>query len=175
MSRVIFIFIAIFAVLALITGCEEAPTAAPAAAVPPTSSDSQAYPPVVSAPADQSGYPAQANPPANSAYPAPGGNSLQIIASNGQATTMLLADLNALPKSSVGSESGPKVSDVIKLGGISDFATLAFTGSNGSITLTKDKVTDQVILSLANNTITLVLNGTPQEQWIKDVSGITVN
>jgi hypothetical protein len=171
MTKVLLAIIATLAILSLITGCSQATNTAPAQPTP-TSSSAQGYPPAAPVPTTDPGYPAPANSQSNNPYPAPNGNGLQITGSNGQAKTVALADLNALAKSSVDSESGPKVSDVIKLGGITDFASLEFTGSNGSVTLTKDKITDQVILSLANNTITLVLGGTPKEQWIKDVSGI---
>ncbi len=82
-----------------------------------------------------------------------------------------MADLSDLPKATVGGDSGPKLIDVLNFVNIFDFSSVTITGSNGSQDLTKDQVTDQVILGLANNSFSLIVNGDPA---VKDVTAIKV-
>ncbi len=170
MSRVLIVSFALLSILAILSGCSQAPatTAAPAT---PTGSG---YPAPAVNPTTDTGYPAPTTPEAPTAYPAPIGNGIQVVASDGTTKTVSATDLNDLPQAKVSNESGPKLIDVLQLANIFDFTSVTITGSNGSKDLTKAQVTDQVILGLANGTVTLVMNGTPQDQWIKDVNLITV-
>ncbi len=169
MSKVLIVSFALLSILAILAGCAQAPatTAAPG---PTTASG---YPAGSGEPTAASGYPAPTTPESPTAYPAPGGNSLQVVASDGTTKTISASDLNDLPKTTVSNVSGPKLTDVLQLAKIFDFSSVTITGSNGSKDLTKDQVTDQVILGSVNGSVTLVVNGTPQDQWIKDVNLIT--
>lgn len=182
MSKVIIVLIAMLSILALLAGCAQAtpggtaPTTAaatsyPGAATNPTAPENQAGSPGYPAPSDST----PAAPATNPGYPAPstGGNGVQVTASDGTTKAVTMADLNDLPKATVGNESGPKLNDVLQFAGIFDFSTVTVTGSNGSKDLPKDQVNDQVILSLANNTVSLVI-GTASDATIKDVTLIKV-
>ena len=185
MSKFTISFIATLFILALLAGCAPA---TPTASAPPTAVSSgypadSGNPPVQSNPAQSSGYPAAiestpAAPSAETGYPAQvpaaSGNGLQVVASNGTTKAVTMADLNDLPKATVGSESGPKLIDVLQFAGVFDFSTVTITGSNGSKDLPADQVNDQVILGLANNTVTLVVNGAASDQAIKDITSIKV-
>ncbi len=160
MSKVLIVFLALLSILALLTGCTQtaSPTATPPGYPPPSSTNVAAG----------TGYPAPTSPaetssnPEPTAYPAgttAGTGSLQIVASDGTIKGVSLADLNDLPKATVGSESGPKLTDVLQFANIFDFATVTVTGSSGAKDLTKADVTDQVILALANNSVSLVIGG----------------
>ena len=126
MSKFTICFIATFFILALLAGCAPAaPTAsAPPTAVSPGYPAASGDPTVQSNPAQSSGYPAASNsapaaPSAETGYPAQvpptaSGNGLQVVASDGTAKAVTMADLNDLPKATVGSESGPKLIDVLQ-------------------------------------------------------------
>ncbi len=169
MSKALIVSIALLSILAILAGCAQSPatTAAPAT---PTVSE---YPAPLSNPTADTGYPAPGTPEAPTAYPAPIESGLKVVASDGTTKTISASDLNDLPKTTVSNVSGPKLTDVLQLANIFDFSSVTITGSNGSKDLTKDQVTDQVILGSVNGSVTLVVNGTPQDQWIKDVNLIT--
>ncbi len=156
--------------LTILTGCGQT---TPTAAVPPTAANT-VYPPPSSSQTIASVYPPLPTPETGTSYPAQGGNGLQVVASDGTSKTVSWADLNDLPKATVGSESGPKLIDVLQFAGNFDFSTITVTGSNGTKDLTKDQVNDQVILSLGNGTVSLVIGGAPSDQLIKDITLINV-
>jgi hypothetical protein len=169
------IIIVIILMFAVLTGCE-APADTPAdvpypaaAANPAPTEGNPGYPaPAASTPVTStSGTPA-------AGYPAPSSGTLRITSAGGQTKPLAVADLAQLTQAVVETRSGPMLGDVLQLAGIKDFAAITVTGSNGSLELTKANVTDQVIIVLDNNTFTLVVAGTPQEQWIKEISTIVV-
>ncbi len=163
MSKVLIVSLALLSILALLTSCSSqaaSPTASSSGYPAPSSSGTS--------PAGSSGYPAPATPAAaiptsrqGTAYPAEGSttSSLKVVAADGSSKPVTLAALNELPQATVGSDSGPKLVDVLQFANIFDFSTVTVTGSSGSKDLTKDQVTDQVILSLANNSVSLVIGG----------------
>jgi hypothetical protein len=176
MSKVLIVFLALLSLLALLTGCAQT-------SVSPTTSSS-GYPAPTSSgnPTAESGYPPPAATTAAStsqegiAYPAgsAGTVSIAVVASNGTIKDVSMADLNDLPKATIGNDSGPKLIDVLQLANIFDFTSVTITGSNGSKDLTKDQVTDQVILGLANNSASLIIGGASSDQEIKDVNTLKV-
>ena len=175
MSKAPYTIFILFLMVALLTGCGQAPEDTPAqdstnqpAAGYPAQATNPAPTPTNSGP----GYPVPAATAAG--YPGPGRGTQRVTSASKSSKPLSVSDLNQLAKGVVGVESGPTLGDVLLLAGIKDFTSITVTGSNGSLDLAKDIVTDQVIISLDNNTFTLVVGGTPKEQWIKDLSTIAV-
>ena len=173
MSKALYLTMIAILMAALIAGCGDNPTDTAA----PASDNSQptAYPAQEAIPTSTVSSPGTPVPAAAATgYPAASAGILRVTSATGQGKPLSIADLGQLAKGVVGVESGPTVGDVLLLAGIKDFSSITVTGSNGSLELAKAKVTDQVVISLDNNTFTLVVGGTPKEQWIKDLSTIAV-
>jgi hypothetical protein len=175
MSKALILILALLSIFALLTGCTQTsttPTASgsgyplPSSSTPTTESSS--YPAPSSATATTSN-------PQTTAYPAGnnGTGSLEVVASDGTVKEISLADLNDLPKITVGNESGPKLADVLQFANIFDFTSVTVAGTSGSKDLAKDQVTNQVILTVANNSIALVVGGA-NGSAVQGVTKITV-
>ena len=100
-----------------------------------------------------------------------------MVAPNG-AKGFSLKDLQSLPPTTITvdgkPQDGPAVLDVLKAAGITDFKEVTFTGT-GTITLSKEQVTAEVILDFNNRgLVKFAATNVPQANWPKDISRIDV-
>jgi len=128
----------------------------------------------------QSGYPAVQQPiqqpETSSSYPAQGtGSSLRIINGDGSVIKSIsLNDLNSFSKTTVADKSGAKLTDLLDWAGVSTYSKVTIVSASGSVQLSKDKVTDQTILIVENNSVSFASQSVPTDQWLKDVTDIKV-
>lgn len=104
-----------------------------------------------------------------------------VILADGSNVPMALSALRALPYHDItlsgNHEAGPSVTDVLSAAGVQDFSQVTVTGANGaSLTLTRDQLNDQVILSVNKKlgTAKLAAMSIPEPQWILNVSQVAV-
>jgi hypothetical protein len=72
-------------------------------------------------------------------------------------------------------EEGPRLGDVLKAAGVTDFKEVTLSGSASPATLTKAQVDDNTILDFNNHgTVKLASTYIPKPDWTKDVSEIRV-
>ena len=72
-------------------------------------------------------------------------------------------------------EEGPRLSDVLKAAGITEFTEVSLSGSSSPAMLTKAQVDDNTILDFNNHgTVKLASTYIPKPDWTKDVSEIKV-
>jgi hypothetical protein len=121
------------------------------------------------APASQPGAP-QVDAPAADAL-------LQVIAPTGT-QGFSLSDLQKLPATTImvdgKPQDGPAVLDVLKAAGVADFKEITLSGA-GTLTLSKDQVTAEVILDFTNRgTVKFAAASVPQANWPKDITRIEV-
>lgn len=127
--------------------------------------------------------------PAESAAPAPNaGQTAQtanpdaiftVVQADGSAKAFALADLRALPMTSImadGSpQEGPSLLAVLEAAGVSDFAEVTLTGIDGTKTLTHDEVTAEVVLDFNNRgSVKIVAPDWPRDARIRDITQIEV-
>ena len=112
--------------------------------------------------------------------PTPASTALfQIIKPDGSRVGFTWDDLKKLPLATLTVEGkveeGPKLSDVLKAAGITDFIEVSLNGSSSPVTLTKAQVDDNTILDFNNHgTVKLASSYVPKPNWTKDVSEIKV-
>jgi predicted flap endonuclease-1-like 5' DNA nuclease len=112
--------------------------------------------------------------------PTPGkGVLFQVIKPDGSSTGFTWDDLKKLPLANLTVEGkveeGPKLIDVLKAAGVTDFSEISLSGSASPVTLTKAQVDDNTILDFNNHgTVKLASIYIPKPQWTKDVSEIKV-
>jgi hypothetical protein len=112
--------------------------------------------------------------------PTPGTGALfQVVKADGSSKGFTWADLEKLPLTNITIEGkvqeGPKLLDVLKAAGVTDFSEVSLSGSAGPVTLTKAQVDDNTILDFNNHgTVKLASTYIPKPQWTKDVSEIKV-
>jgi hypothetical protein len=103
----------------------------------------------------------------------------QVIKPDGSSVGFSWDDLKKLPLASLTIEGkveeGPKLSDVLKAAGVSDFTQVTLSGSASPVTLPKNQVDDNTILDFNNHgTVKLASTYIPKPDWTKDVSKIEV-
>jgi hypothetical protein len=130
--------------------------------------------------------PAYPNPPAASAvngagYPAPGSqhSPVQVVKPDGQTLSLGDAELSNAVASSVtaGGQSyqGVPLNTVVLLAGIQNYTQLIITGASNTVTLDKDKVTQDTLVSFSDQGLPQLVSGTlPADQWVKDITKIEV-
>lgn len=103
----------------------------------------------------------------------------QIILADGSSKGFSWDDLKKLPLANITVdgkvEEGPKLSDVLKAAGVTDFSEISLNGSASPATLTRAQVDDNSILDFNNHgTVKLASTYIPKLDWTKDVSEIRV-
>ena len=103
----------------------------------------------------------------------------QVVRADGSSMGFTWDDLKKLPLANLTVEGkveeGPKLSDVLKAAGVTDFSEVRLNGSSSPATLTKAQVDDNTILDFNNHgTVKLSSTYIPKAQWTKDVSEIKV-
>lgn len=89
-------------------------------------------------------------------------------------------EIEALPKVDLTADgktqNGPRLMEVLKAAGVSDFASVTVTGAwKETLTLSKEEVTDEVILDFANRgTCKLTGSKIPKDKWVRDVMTVEV-
>lgn len=112
--------------------------------------------------------------------PTPGtGVLFQVVKPDGSSVGFTWADLEKLPLANITVEGkveeGPKLIDVLKAAGVTDFSEVNLSGSASPVTLTKAQVDDNTILDFNNHgTVKLASTYIPKPQWTKDVAKIEV-
>ncbi len=103
----------------------------------------------------------------------------QVIKADGSSIGFSWDDLKKLPLANFSVEGkveeGPKLSDVLKAAGVTDFSEVSLNGSSSPVTLTKEQVDDNTLLDFNNHgTVKLASTYIPKAEWTKDVSEIKV-
>lgn len=112
--------------------------------------------------------------------PTPGKDALfQVIKPDGSSIAFTWDDLKKLPLANLTVESkveeGPKLIEVLKAAGVTDFSEVSLSGSSSPATLTKAQVDDNTLLDFNNHgTVKLASTYIPKPQWTKDVNEIKV-
>jgi hypothetical protein len=102
-----------------------------------------------------------------------------VIKADGSSIGFSWDDLKKLPLANFSVEGkveeGPKLSDVLKAAGVTDFSEVSLNGSSSPVTLTKEQVDDNTLLDFNNHgTVKLASTYIPKAEWTKDVSEIKV-
>jgi hypothetical protein len=126
-----------------------------------------------SAPMISSVQPSESTPGLETAPipPLPAGALLQVVRPDGTAKAFTVADLKALPSTSVtiGTKAyvGPKIFDVLTSAAVSSYVELAVHGDSGRLSLLKDHVTGDTILAFTGaSQVTLVAPNIEKSEWI---------
>ena len=163
MKKIFLIVLVLFFVLGL-TGCGS-PT--PVVTQPPASQDTPELAPV------------SVEPTATSVPTAAVAAVFQVVRADGTTFDVTLDALKKLPLANITVDGkvqeGPKLMDVLKLAGVTDFTEVSLTGSASPVTLTREQVDDNTILDFNNHgTLKLATTYVPMPEWTKDISTITV-
>lgn len=126
--------------------------------------------------------PAQVEPAQISVTEVPAAASaalFQIVKSDGAKFDVMLEAVKGLPLASITVDGkvqeGPKLLDILKLAGITDFVEVTLTGSSAAATLTREQVDDNTILDFSNRgTMKLATTYIPKANWTKDITEIAV-
>ncbi len=102
-----------------------------------------------------------------------------VVTADGTSVPFSLADLSALPLTSIISDGnpqeGPSLLAVLGKAGVTEFAEVTLTGSDGSKTLTSAEVTEEVILDFNNRgSVKLVSPDLGKDARIRDITKIEV-
>ena len=103
----------------------------------------------------------------------------QVVKADGSSVGFTWDDLKKLPLAQITVEGmveeGPKLSDVLKAAGVTDFTEISLSGSASPVTITKAQVDYNTILDFNNHgTVKFASTYVPKPQWTKDVSQIKV-
>ena len=103
----------------------------------------------------------------------------RIVKPDGAELGITLSDLHGLPAAQITVdgrvEDGPRLSDVLKLAGVTEFSEVTLTGSASPITLTRAQVDDNTILDFTNRgTMKLATTHVAKPDWTKDITLVTV-
>lgn len=120
-----------------------------------------------------------AQPSASTPSAGVGLQEFQVVKADGSKFAVTLDALKKLPLANITVDGkvqeGPKLMDVLKLAGVTDFSEVTLTGSASPVTLTRAQVDDNTILDFNNHgTLKLATTYVPMPDWTKDVSEITV-
>jgi hypothetical protein len=162
-----------------------APTSAPAPKGEATTTGSNAYPPTTQSGGSEA-YPPASQPTAatsgNEAYPA--GNSTQsafqiaITKADGSSATLRMAELSQISIQQITAGTtvlmGYPLPAILTAAGIQDYQQVTFTGASSSLQLTKDKVTDKVILYTKDGQLSVAGTDIPADQWVTGITKIEV-
>ena len=122
---------------------------------------------------------APAQPSASEPAPGIGLQEFQIVKNDGSKFAVTLDAIKKLPLANITVDGkvqeGPKLMDILKLAGVTDFSEVTLTGSASPVTLTRAQVDDNTILDFNNHgTLKLATTYIPMPDWTKDISKITV-
>jgi hypothetical protein len=111
--------------------------------------------------------------------PTPGAAIFQVIKPDGVAVDFTLDDLKQLSLTTImfeGSpEEGPALLDVLSAAGITDFAEVTLTGSDGRYTYARADVTPEVVLDFNNRGgVKLASPTLPRNERVRDIFKIEV-
>jgi hypothetical protein len=112
--------------------------------------------------------------------PTPGKDTLfQVVKPDGSNVGFTWDDLKKLPLANITVEGkveeGPRLLDVLKAAGVTDFSEVSLSGSASPVTLTQAQMDDNTILDFNNHgTVKFASTHIPKPQWTKDVSEIKV-
>ena len=117
--------------------------------------------------------------PAAAPTPTPSVAIFQLIKPDGATVDFTLDALKQLPLTSIiyesSPEEGPALLDVLAAAGITDFAEVTLTGTDGSLTLKQADVTPEVVLDFTNRGGVKVAAPTlPRDQRVRDIFKIEV-
>ena len=118
--------------------------------------------------------------PAATQTPAADSSALfQIVKADGSKFAVTLDAVKGLPLAQLTVEGkvqeGPKLADILALGGVTDFTEVTITGSGAPTTLTREQVDDNTILDFSNRgTMKLATTYFPKASWTKDITEVTV-
>jgi hypothetical protein len=157
----------------LLVACQPATTGTPAAAS--TSAAASAVP--TTAAKSTVAKPTRTPRPVQPTLPS--GALLQVIKPDGSTVDLKLDDLKKLPLANITVdgkvEEGPKLIDVLKAAGVTDFSQVIVSGSSDTVTLTKAQVDDNTILDFNNHgTLKFASTYIPKANWTKEVTKIEV-
>ena len=104
---------------------------------------------------------------------------INVFKPDGSTVGLTYDDLKKMPLADITVEGmveeGPKLSDVLKAAGVTDFSEISLSGSASPVTITKAQVDDNTILDFNNHgTVKFASTYIPKPQWTKDVSEIRV-
>jgi len=159
-----------------------APTAAPVAtALPQPALTLTSAPPTVAPTATAAPSPtATEAPPAATATlpPKPEDALFQVVKPDRTVVNFTVEDLKKLPFTSIvvnaKPQEGPALQDVLNVAGVTDYRQVTVSG-DGSVTLTREQITPQVVLDFANRgTVKIASPELPIPSPAKDITLIVV-
>lgn len=109
-----------------------------------------------------------------------GAYTLAVMRDQVKLKDLTLKDLESLPQVQVDAggktQQGPKLLDVLKAAGVTDFSQVVVTGAwKETYALKREQVDDKVLLDISNRgTAKLASPSIPKEQWVKDIVKIEV-
>ena len=104
---------------------------------------------------------------------------IQVLKADGTSVGLTYNELKKMPLANITVEGmveeGPRLSDVLKAAGVTDFSEVSLSGSASPVTITKAQVDDNTILDFNNHgTVKFASTYIPKPQWTKDVNQIKV-
>ena len=118
--------------------------------------------------------------PVGPLQPSPVSTALfQVIKADGSSVGFSWDDLKKLPLVNITVdgkvEEGPRLSDVLKAAGVTEFNEVSLSGSDSPVKLSRAQVDENTILDFNNHgTVKFASTIIPKDQWTKDVSKIEV-
>jgi hypothetical protein len=191
MKKYIVLMVVLLAAVLLLSACNQASTATPAApaataipptmpAVVPTAGKPSTTPAGYPAPgATKEGYPAPSgaqSPAGQVGYPAPGAE-VQVKAPDGKTKKIAMSALMGIAKVKVPVNGKDmelrKLADLFNVAGIAAYKTVTVVGSNGQLQLTGDQPGKAFLDVAVDGTIKLVIDGVQPEKWITGVTQVS--
>ncbi len=137
-----------------------------------------AAPQTTPVPVQSTALPAPTEPdPAGDALPK--GTLFEVVKLDGTRVPVTVEQLKTLPLAQLKSEGkveeGPRLSDVLAMVGVTEYTSVAISGTSSPATLTREQVEADAVLDFTNHgTVKLSTNAIPKADWTKDVSLIEV-
>lgn len=109
----------------------------------------------------------------------PKGTLFEVVKPDGTRVPVTVDQLKTLPLAQLTAEGkveeGPRLSDVLTLVGVTEYTSVAISGTSSPATLTREQVEADAVLDFTNHgTVKLSTNAIPKADWTKDVSLIEV-